>query len=113
VFGSAPFGVLAYPPFYKDLIMARQLASRVKHDTGRRITTKTPYGTTSDMVVADEDKLSSIDIPNGVTLVKDDIGYYFTPTNRVDNNLADPNRYSINRYEINKKIEEAMSNPKQ
>lgn len=92
--------------------MARQLASRVKHDTGSKITTKTPYGTTSDMVVKDEDILMKISTPEGYVLVKDDAGYYFTMENRVDNNLADPNRYAESRNKISNKIAQELSSPK-
>jgi len=92
--------------------MARQLASRVKHDTGSKITTKTPYGTTSDMVVTDENILMAISTPEGCVLVKDDAGYYFTMANRVDNNLADPNRYAESRRKISAGIEQDLSNPK-
>jgi hypothetical protein len=92
--------------------MARQLASRVKHDTGSKITTKTPYGTTSDMVVTDENILSSLEMAEGTVLAKDDIGYYFTPANRVDSKLADPNRYTESRRKISAGIEQELSNPK-
>jgi len=91
--------------------MARQLASRVKHETGKKITTKTAYGTTSDMVVTDENILMKINTPEGVVLVKDDCGYYFTPENRVDTNLADPNRYANNRDIITKQVMDALSSP--
>lgn len=64
-----------------------------KHTTGRTITTKTPYGTTSDMVVTDENILKKVVIEQGLTLVQDDEGYYVTPKNRIDSGLADPFRY--------------------
>ena len=91
--------------------MARQLASRTKHETGSKITTKTPYGTTSDMVITDEDILSKLNIPPDNVLAKDDSGYYFTPKNRVDTYLADPCRYDINHRNLfNNLIETALSN---
>ena len=38
--------------------MARNTIKIRKHETGRSITTKTPYGTTSDMLVKDEEVYS-------------------------------------------------------
>lgn len=92
--------------------MARQLASRVKHETGSKITTKTPYGTTSDMVITDEDIVSKVKIPENCVLARDDSGYYFTQKDRVDNNLADGNRHSNNlRSIINEEVITALSIP--
>lgn len=92
--------------------MARQLASRVKHDAGNKITTKTPYGTTSDMVITNKDILSKVKIPEDCVLAKDDAGYYFTQKDRVDNNLADANRHSNSlRSIINEEILKALSIP--
>lgn len=65
-----------------------------KHESGRIITTKTPYGITSDMVVSDENFLSQVSIPEGSVVVKDDDGYFIVPKNRVDDNMACPLRYS-------------------
>jgi|688.fasta_scaffold58973_14 hypothetical protein len=64
-----------------------------KHVTGRTITTRTPYGSTSDMIVTDENILKKITIAENCILLKDDDGYYITNKNRIDNNLADPLRY--------------------
>ena len=94
--------------------MARQLASRVKHDTGNKITTKTPYGTTSDMVVTDENILSLVELREDLVLVKDDNGYYMTQKNRVDSGLADPNRHSSSiRHMVNQEVNKALSNSNQ
>jgi hypothetical protein len=65
-----------------------------KHQTGRTITTKTPYGSTGDMVVTDETILSKVEIDDGSILLKDDEGFYITYKNRVDSGLSDPLRYS-------------------
>lgn len=65
-----------------------------KHESGRTITTKTPYGITSDMVVSDENFLSQVSIPEGSVVVKDDDGYFIVPKNRVDDGMACPLRYS-------------------
>lgn len=75
--------------------MAKNFIKPRKHETGRSITTKTPYGTTSDMVVNDDDILSKVDCPHGFVLVKDDEGYYLTNSSRIDSGLADPNRYDM------------------
>ena len=64
-----------------------------KHTTGRTITTKTPYGSTSDMIVTDEEMLKKISVADFCVLLKDDEGYYITHKDRVDNGLADPFRY--------------------
>lgn len=94
--------------------MARQLASRVKHDTGNKITTKTPYGTTSDMVVTDESILSLVEVRDDFVLVKDDSGYYMTEKNRVDSGLADPYRHSNSlRHLVNEAVNTALSNSNQ
>ena len=94
--------------------MARQVASRVKHDSGSKITTKTPYGTTSDMVITDEDILSKVKIPENCVLAKDDAGYFFTMKNRVDSGLADPNRYaSPIRNIVHEEVMKVLSNPNQ
>lgn len=63
-----------------------------KHESGRTITTKTPYGITSDMVVNDKDILS-VSVPEGSVIVKDDDGYFIVPKNRVDDGMACPLRY--------------------
>jgi hypothetical protein len=73
--------------------MAKNFIKPRKHETGRAITTKTPYGTTSEMIVTDEKLTSLFTLESSQVLVKDDEGYYYTNVDRVDNGLADPNRY--------------------
>jgi len=80
--------------------MAKNFIKPRKHETGRTITTKTPYGATSDMVVSDSEILSKLNIDDSFVLVKDDTGYYITPKNRVDSGLADPSRYELSQREI-------------
>jgi hypothetical protein len=75
--------------------MAKNFIKPRKHETGRTITTKTPYGTTSDMLVTDENILSKVECPENFVLVKDADGYYITQKSRLDSGLADPNRYDI------------------
>ena len=43
--------------------MAKNFIKPRKHETGRIITTKTPYGITSDMVVTDETVLAKVNVP--------------------------------------------------
>lgn len=89
--------------------MAKNFIKPRKHETGRSITTKTPYGTTSDMIVSDQDILSKVKIPGDVVLVKDDAGYYTTFKERVDSGLADPRRYSDSlRISLQHEIEEQL-----
>jgi hypothetical protein len=71
--------------------MAKKIFKIPKHQTGRTITTKTPYGTDSSMVVSDEKVLASVTINE--VLAKDDQGYYITHKKHIDSKLADPNRY--------------------
>lgn len=80
--------------------MARQIRTGKKHETGRTISTPTPYGTTSDMLVTEEDILSKVSVAHDCVLAKDDGGYYITPKNRVDNGLADPSRHELGYREI-------------
>ena len=74
--------------------MAKNFIKISKHQTGRTITTKTPYGSTSDMIVTDEDMLKKVTVANNCILLKDDEGYYITTKNRIDDGLSDPLRYS-------------------
>jgi hypothetical protein len=73
--------------------MARNFIKVSKHQTGRTITTKTPYGSTSDMIVKDEDILKKVAVTDNCVLLKDDEGYYITTKNRIDDGLSDPVRY--------------------
>lgn len=65
-----------------------------KHVVGRNITTKTAFGSHSDMVVScDDPKIQTLKIGDDQIICKDDAGYYITQKNRIDSGLADPNRY--------------------
>jgi hypothetical protein len=74
--------------------MAKNFIKPRKHESGRTITTKTPYGTTSEMIVTNENIANLFSLEESQILVKDDEGYYYTSVDRVDNGLADPNRYN-------------------
>lgn len=72
--------------------MAKQTTSKKSHDTSITITTPTPFGSHSSMVVS-LDLVEAIIGPNQVVCMDQD-GYYITEKNRLDTNLADPNRYA-------------------
>jgi hypothetical protein len=90
--------------------MARQIKIGKKHETGRTITTKTPYGISSDMVVTDQEILSKVQVPEHCVLVHDDMGYFIVNRERVDDGLACPFRYdTMYRESSNEKIMEAIN----
>jgi len=69
------------------------------YDAGSVVTTKSPYGSHEDMVV-DPIDLEELDpdtrfakLKDNDVICKDDRGYYKTERSRLDNGLADPNRY--------------------
>lgn len=81
-----------------------------KHTTGRTITTKTPYGSTSDMIVSDENILKKVTIHENCILLQDDEGYYITNKNRIDDGLSDPLRYCESfRQIISEKISKEIA----
>lgn len=75
--------------------MAKNFIKPRKHETGRTITTKTPFGISSDMLVTDEEILSKVQVPEHCVLVYDDMGYFIVNKERVDDGLACPLRYDI------------------
>jgi|TARA_B100002019_G_C21219292_1_gene573784 hypothetical protein len=68
--------------------MAKNKTSR-RHITGTSITTKSWFGSHAEMVVEE--------LHDGLVVCEDDRGKYVTHSNRLDNGLADPNRYSIEK----------------
>ena len=84
--------------------MAKKIFKPRLHDSGTIITTKTPFGSTSDMIV-DLSLHSLIEgghiviQPNEV-VCKDDKGFYITTTNRIDTGMADPNRYANSKARL-------------
>tara|TARA_Y100000004_G_C8646015_1_gene299063 strand:- start:164 stop:379 length:216 start_codon:yes stop_codon:yes gene_type:complete len=62
---------------------------RVRHVTGSDITTKSWFGSHSDMIVEELD--------DGRVVCEDDRGKYITYANRIDNGLADPRRSAEDR----------------
>jgi hypothetical protein len=86
--------------------MAKKYYKAPLHQTGTIVTTKTHFGSTSDMVV-DHTKYKYIENNGPITLIdeavvcKDDRGFYMTFKNRIDSGLADPNRYANQPMRIN------------
>jgi hypothetical protein len=81
--------------------MAKKHYKAPVHQTGTTVTTKTHFGSTSDMVVDHNQykyvKDGSPVILNeqlGAILCKDDRGFYMTFKSYIDSGLADPNRYA-------------------
>jgi hypothetical protein len=66
-----------------------------KHVVGRNISTKTAFGSHSNMIAGCEDPaIQTIKIHENQVICKDDAGYYITDKTRIDSGLADPNRYA-------------------
>ena len=66
--------------------MAKYRQRQKGHETGKEITTKSWFGSHADMVIEE--------LENDKVICKDDKGTYTTCKDRLDNGLADPNRYS-------------------
>jgi hypothetical protein len=65
-----------------------------KHNTGRNITTKSAFGSHSNMIISCEDPIcKNITLQENQVLCKDDDGIYLTDKSYIDSGLADPNRY--------------------
>ena len=62
---------------------------RGRHVTGSDITTKSWFGSHSDMIVEELD--------DGRVVCEDDRGKYITYANRIDNGLVDPRRSAEDR----------------
>ena len=73
--------------------MAKKHFKAPKNFSGRIITTKSHFGSHSEMIV-DKSLYQNISISDGQVICKDDDGYYKTDLNRIDTGLADPNRYA-------------------
>jgi hypothetical protein len=89
--------------------MARKFVKPRKHETGRSISTKTPYGVTSEMVVTEEDILKKVKVGDSQVLVRDDFGYFFVEKKAIDSGLACPIRYSEKREQIHNSIMEEIN----
>jgi hypothetical protein len=74
--------------------------SKTRHDTGKATTGKSSYGSHAELVV--DHSSFNLTLDDDKVLCKDQNGYYVTLKNRLDNGLADPNRWSLYRININK-----------
>jgi len=63
-------------------------------DNVRTITTPSPYGSHSSMIVDIDSEARGHNVPRDKTICKDEKGYYVTYKSRIDNGLADPCRYA-------------------
>jgi hypothetical protein len=84
--------------------MVKYRAAPKGYDAGKIITTKSPYGSHEDMVIDPAvfgrqlNGLPSVfGMDENQVFCQDDKGYYLTEKSRLDNGLADPNRYSERR----------------
>jgi len=69
----------------------------IKHkdkDNVRNITTPSPYGSHSSMLVDLDKETQGHNIPKDKVICQDENGYYITFKNRIDNGLADPCRFA-------------------
>lgn len=76
--------------------MAKKYYKAPVHQTGHSITTKTHFGSTSDMVVDHNQYIldnNPITLQDNQIMCKDDRGFYITLKSRINSGLADPNRY--------------------
>ena len=69
--------------------MAGARRSGRRHVTGNSITTKSWFGSHSEMVVEE--------LSNSKVVCEDDSGKYITTKSMLDSGLADPNRYNSRR----------------
>lgn len=78
--------------------------SKARHDSGIKITTKSPYGSHADMVVNHEEY--EVELQSDEVLLQCDTHFYITKRKRLDDGLADPARYSGKKLFLQKKTEE-------
>ena len=69
--------------------MAKYRSRDKGHEAGKTITTKSWFGSHAEMVIEE--------LEDGKVVCEDDKGTYTTYKIRLDNGLADPNRYSTRR----------------
>lgn len=76
----------------KDKIMA--IAKKPESSRVVTVTTPSLYGSHQSMVVSTDGNGFNYKPKENEVICKDDTHYYVTTKNRLDNGLADPNRYS-------------------
>ena len=73
--------------------MAKKYYKAPKNITGKNVTTPSAFGSHSSMVI-EASKYGDKILLNHEIICKDDDGLYITAKNRIDDGLADPNRYA-------------------
>lgn len=63
-------------------------------DNVRTISTPSPYGSHSSMIVDIDSEAKNHNVPKDKVICQDERSYYVTYKNRIDNGLADPCRYA-------------------
>jgi hypothetical protein len=76
--------------------MAKFRYKTPQHFTGTVVTTKTHFGSHANMVI-DHTAISGVIVGENEVICKDDNGYYVTEKTKLDNGLADPNRYTLSK----------------
>lgn len=98
--------------------MAKKIYKPRSHETGTVITTKTAFGSTSDMIIDinlyDVVDSQTIGLQPNEVICKDDKGFYITTKDRIDTKIADPNRYANekNRVFLVEKQDSSLDNTK-
>lgn len=70
------------------------MAKHKDKDNVRTITTPSPYGSHSSMVVDIGSEARGHNVPHDKVICKDERGYYVTYKKSIDNGLSDPCRYA-------------------
>lgn len=84
--------------------MGKPKTSKARHDIGVKISTESPYGSHASMVVNHEEY--GVQLQEGEVLLKCDTHFYVTNKKRLDDGLADPNRYSGKKLFLKKPEEQ-------
>jgi hypothetical protein len=84
--------------------MAKKHYKAPKNFAGKYITTPSAFGSHSSMIVEASKYGENVLLENQV-ICKDDEGFYITTKNRIDDGLADPNRYANQSTRISSGID--------
>jgi len=84
--------------------MGKSKTSKARHDIGTKVTTESPYGSHTSMVVNNDEY--GVELQEGQVLLKCDTHFYITTKKRLDDGLADPARYSGKKLFLTKNTEE-------
>lgn len=70
------------------------MAKHKDKDNVRTITTPSPYGSHTSMLVDIDNLAKNHNVPQDKVICQDERGYYVTYKQRIDNRLSDPCRYA-------------------